>query len=307
MISVIVPMYNAEPFIKSTIESILNQTLPAAEIIILNDGSTDNSLQIAEQLAQKNDNIKVFTQENAGPSITRNRAVNYANYDWICFVDADDLLHPQRLEIAYQHIENCDAVAVNFTRFIKAPKEFPEIDKESYTISSRKRSNEIVLKKGFGLPRMLIKKSAFLACNGLDEDLYHNEDHEFHFRMLMNGFNFKKVNISLYYYRQHTSATRLTLSKSREQKTLVALDKMKSNLPLLPDGLRQLGYKVMANRIAKNGVKLALIGDKTYKSQIKKAKMLYPDLQPYGKNYFNYISKLFGWGNLEYLISKVKK
>ena len=101
-ISVIVPVYNAENFLRDCIDSILSQTFSDFEIILVNDGSPDNSGKICDEYAAKYDCISVIHQENQGQAAARNHAMTQAKGDWICFVDSDDLIHPQMLELLDQ-------------------------------------------------------------------------------------------------------------------------------------------------------------------------------------------------------------
>jgi len=89
-ISVIIPLYNKAPYIKRAIDSIKNQTHPASEIIIVDDGSTDSSNRVVSAIAKENSNIKLFTQKNMGASVARNRGVELATSDYVAFLDADD-------------------------------------------------------------------------------------------------------------------------------------------------------------------------------------------------------------------------
>jgi glycosyltransferase involved in cell wall biosynthesis len=88
MISVIIPLFNKEDYIAETINSILNQTYKDFEVIVVNDGSTDNSLQVLEKY--KDERLKIFSIENAGVSIARNFGVQNAKYHYVAFLDADD-------------------------------------------------------------------------------------------------------------------------------------------------------------------------------------------------------------------------
>lgn len=93
-LSVIIPVYNVEKYIEATISSIYRQDLPEDEfeIILVNDGSTDNSLPIITELASKHSNITVLSQENQGPSIARNKGLQMAKGEYIHFMDSDDLV-----------------------------------------------------------------------------------------------------------------------------------------------------------------------------------------------------------------------
>lgn len=308
MISVIIPVYNASKFLSKTLDSVINQTLPSDEIIIIDDGSTDNSLDIIEKFKNKHATVKVYTQKNSGPSVTRNRGVEYANYEWVCFVDADDLLHPQRLEIAMNFSNNCDAVICDFKRFRdKEDIVVENYDKNSIESLGIEESNLSVLLWGYGLPRMLMKKSVYELVGGLDTDLIHNEDHELHFRMLIEGAKFKKINIPLYYYRQHKGESRLSNQKSKHFNIFKALYKMEGLIDSLPTDLRIYAKEQIANRIAHNALKSILLGGEDLKKHIKFAKKMNPKIQPYNNLFFNTFSSVLGYGNLERVISKLKR
>lgn len=100
-ISVIIPVYNAEDTVSDCIHSILNQSLKESEIIIINDGSTDLSLHICNQIASKHANIRVISQTNKGPAAARSTGIAYAKSEWIAFVDADDALPSNALALLY--------------------------------------------------------------------------------------------------------------------------------------------------------------------------------------------------------------
>ncbi len=95
LVSILIPAYNAEKWIRDTINSALNQTWPKKEIIIIDDGSADNTLQIAREFEAKS--VKVITQENMGACAARNKALEFAQGDYIQWLDADDLLAPDKI------------------------------------------------------------------------------------------------------------------------------------------------------------------------------------------------------------------
>ena len=96
MFSVVIPLYNKELSITNTVQSVLDQTYQNFEIVIINDGSTDNSIKAVEAI---NDNrIRLIHQENQGVSAARNRGIKEAKYEWIAFLDGDDLWEPNHLE-----------------------------------------------------------------------------------------------------------------------------------------------------------------------------------------------------------------
>lgn len=111
-LSIIIPIYNAGPYLVKCVESCLG---PDSEIILVNDGSTDDSLSLAYSLADKHPGITVFSQENSGPGAARNVGIRAAKGDYIWFVDADDWVEPGSVEFLLQSIEAhpCDYISIS--------------------------------------------------------------------------------------------------------------------------------------------------------------------------------------------------
>jgi len=100
LVSIIMPMYNAEKYIKESIKSVLNQTYEIWELLIIDDVSTDNSLEIVEEYVERDSRIKLFRlDENSGPAVARNVGIKNSIGDFISFLDSDDLWHAEKLEI----------------------------------------------------------------------------------------------------------------------------------------------------------------------------------------------------------------
>ncbi|MDO4527305.1 MAG: glycosyltransferase family A protein [bacterium] len=106
LISVIVPVYNVEPYLRRCLDSICGQTYRNLEILCVNDGSTDGSASILEEFAAKDSRIKVFTQANAGQGAARNLALQHATGEWITGVDSDDYLEPDAYEYALSGVRD---------------------------------------------------------------------------------------------------------------------------------------------------------------------------------------------------------
>jgi len=100
LVSIIVPVYNAESFIKRCIDSILRQTFTNYELLLIDDGSNDSSGVICDDYSQKDDRVKVFHKENGGVSTARNLGIDQSKGKWITFIDADDWIEPGYLENA---------------------------------------------------------------------------------------------------------------------------------------------------------------------------------------------------------------
>lgn len=100
MISVVIPLYNKEKQIAKTLQTVLQQTFQNFEIVIINDGSTDNSLEVVKRI--NDTRIRIIHQENAGVSAARNKGIKEAKYELIAFLDADDEWKPEYLETQYR-------------------------------------------------------------------------------------------------------------------------------------------------------------------------------------------------------------
>ncbi|WP_194765864.1 glycosyltransferase [Tamlana sp. I1] len=127
--SVIIPLYNKEEFIENTIKSVLNQTFKNYEIIIVNDGSTDNGVNIA--LTFKNEKTRIISQKNSGVSVARNRGIEESNATYIALLDADDIWHTNHLSELKKLIETfpaaglyCNNYQVFRTKNIYTPAKF---------------------------------------------------------------------------------------------------------------------------------------------------------------------------------------
>lgn len=113
-VSVVIPVYNTEKYVREAVESIRRQTLKELEIIIINDGSTDRSLEILEELATADNRIQVYSQTNQGQSVARNVGIAHVCGKYIYFMDSDDLLKEQAIEMCYR---KCEAEQLDFVFF----------------------------------------------------------------------------------------------------------------------------------------------------------------------------------------------
>ena len=108
-ISVIVPVYNVEQYLDRCVDSIINQTYKNLEIILINDGSTDNSGQLCDELAKKDDRIRVIHKENGGLSDARNVGINVAEAELIGFIDSDDYIDEDMYEVLMTNLKRANA------------------------------------------------------------------------------------------------------------------------------------------------------------------------------------------------------
>ena len=158
--SIIIPVYNGEKYIKYALDSCVNQSYNDIEIIVIDDGSTDKTSEIVKQYQEKHNNLLLIEQENAGVSCARNKGLENASGEWICFLDADDELFTDAVEslLVISRMHNADIVVGNHI-----------------TISNRKKenmvehSNKIVIwENNEGLEKYLVDApELYSACGKL--------------------------------------------------------------------------------------------------------------------------------------------
>ena len=193
--SVIIPCFNGSKFIVETLESVVAQTLPPLEIIVIDDGSTDDSAAKAESFGSP---VRVIRQRNQGESVARNRGIAEAKGEWIAFLDADDRWEPQKLEKQLGLAQQTDAICV-FTAFywFGAEEGFPE---------GNANSTQLCLETLIRTP-IIQPSTAIVArkvCPNFPEWTRHGEDMIF-FASLAERGSFCFVNERLVGYRKHAS------------------------------------------------------------------------------------------------------
>ncbi len=133
LISVIVPVYNVEDYLDQCMESIVGQTYPHLEILMVDDGSTDNSGTLCDQWAERDQRIRVIHQENGGLSAARNTALDAMSGELVIMVDSDDVLHPDAVSILLQAIQahHADVAIGSFVVFDGKDVNWPTITSEN--------------------------------------------------------------------------------------------------------------------------------------------------------------------------------
>ena len=118
-VSVIVPVYNVEKYLRECLESLVNQTLKEIEIICINDGSDDSSLEVLNEYASKDSRFKIISQQNQGQGIARNKGIDIANGEYLQFVDPDDWVETNMLEKLYNFANknNSNVVRFNYSNY----------------------------------------------------------------------------------------------------------------------------------------------------------------------------------------------
>ena len=136
MISIIVPIYNAERYLEACLDSLLSQSEKELQILLVDDGSTDGSLSIAKEYAAKDTRVEVFHQSNAGQSAARNVGLQHAKGEFIAFVDADDKIAENWCERHLEAIEGADYIQSGYLRVEDGQTLEPQLPKHRYQFTS---------------------------------------------------------------------------------------------------------------------------------------------------------------------------
>ncbi|WBW98616.1 glycosyltransferase family 2 protein [Oceanirhabdus sp. W0125-5] len=222
-ISIVVPVYNVERYLRKCISSILEQSFKDFELILVDDGSTDNSGRICDEYKEKDSRIKVIHQENSGLSAARNIGIQTSEGKYITFIDSDDFIHPNMLEVLYNNLHTNKAdISICDYNIVYEDK---EVTKEFSNNNTKVYSNIEAVKK-------IVEKSKasmIVACGKLyRRNLFcdirypvgkYHEDEFVTYKLLYKSTKVVVTDAKLYYYLQRSnSITGSTYSIKRLEK-----------------------------------------------------------------------------------------
>lgn len=193
MISVVITAYNYGKYIKEAIESALNQTYKDIEVIVIDDGSTDNTEEICNAYP-----VRYIKQNNRGLPSARNTGIMNAKGEYILFLDADDKISPLYLEDALPLMENADIVYCNLQHYG---------DRDDKARMSPVITKEIFLQFNPISYCSLIRKSCLLECGGYNVKMIHgHEDYDLWVELFIRGKRFVHLDYYYFYYHKHGSS-----------------------------------------------------------------------------------------------------
>lgn len=179
-VSVIMPVYNAERFLRESIESVLNQSFPDFEFIIINDGSRDNSLNIIKEYAEKDSRLKIIDQENQGVSVARNSGIKKSIGEYIAFLDSDDIWKQNKLEIQLDEFKSDEELKICGTWAIVIGENGEEIKKFTYPpLKDKDIKLSSVYKNPFITSSLILKKEILNENKLFKAGTHLAEDYEF--------------------------------------------------------------------------------------------------------------------------------
>lgn len=253
-ISVVVPVFNSEKYLEKCIDSIINQTYKNIEIILINDGSSDKSEEICNSYLKTYKNIKLINQSNSGVSVARNNGLKSSTGDYVLFVDSDDWLEKDMLEIMVKEIDNFDIDIVRCEYFVEnnpvlEDKYFKKIYFKNVEIKNNNYLIENITNYNINpavwmmlIKRELAVKHKFTSNIGYGEDLIYSLD------LLLDSKKIKIIPYAFYHYRlSDNSASRNPAKYTRNIENLIKLHSYIKEI-LTKNGINN-------NRIDKNSIK----------------------------------------------------
>ncbi len=209
LVSVVIPVFNGERFLREAVQSVVDQQYAAVEIIIVDDGSTDSTATIAQSLPNP---VRYLHQANQGPAAARNRAIEHAQGSLIAFADADDLWPSSKLELQLPHLTgnpNTDIVLGRVQQVaINGPTQFLE---PAFSVN---------------LGSAVMRKSVFERIGLFDETMRYSEDVDWFMRAREGGATIRTIDAVTLFYRQHEE----NMTKDKSATELNVLKALKKSL-----------------------------------------------------------------------------
>lgn len=244
LISVIVPVYNVEPFLKKCVNSIIGQTYTNLEIILIDDGSPDKCPEICDAYARKDNRIKVVHQENSGLAHVRNVGLENATGDYVTFVDSDDFVAPNYVEFLYKGIieNNADLSIASFTVCKENYVNISPVEEEKYIMVTKTQCMEyytsLRLNPFISAWNKLYKRDLFDGITYPDGKLY--EDAFTTYKLFEKAKKIVFTSTKLYYYRVNPQSI---LGQSFREKHLEMIEAFRSGMNFF----NQKGENVIAD------------------------------------------------------------
>lgn len=225
-ISLIIPLYNGEKYLRDCLDSVVNQTFKDFECLLVNDGSTDRTSQIIQDYSKKDTRFKIIDQPNAGVSAARNKGMELAKADYLMFLDQDDMFHPQAMELLYKVAteKQADVAAFNFKTveddFVLDNPPLYDLDYLDVKVSDHPFETFFPTPKGSNV-MMWVRIYQKKAIKGIEfpVGVQPAEDSVFTLKVFYNIKSYAKVELPLLFYRDSSTSV---MKQGRTLKYLTA-------------------------------------------------------------------------------------
>jgi len=295
-VSVVIATYNRADLLPETIESVLNQRFQDFELIVVDDGSTDNSREVLRRYEPR---VHYIYQENHGPSAARNLGVRHAKGAWIAIQDSDDLCAPEHLAALHGYVQShpeCGMVFGNGA-YLGGKEHNRETivppDKSRRLARDGVRLVDHFDRSIVRLQAALISKRCYDALGGHDESLWLCMDLDLSFRLFMN-YSVAYIDQVVFLYRRHPG----NISRNEEVRTLENIRVIEKLLKEFPEARKLLGQTTIDHRVAYRYYRLAK--GRWKRKQFAEARSALREaiaLRPYALKYRYYQLRWDGWGS----------
>ncbi len=323
IVSVIVPVYNVSEYLPYCLDSILEQSYRELEIILVDDGSTDDSGKICDEYAKKDERIKVLHQQNGGLSAARNAGLGIATGEFVTFIDSDDFIHRDFVFIQMEQIKRSGAQAsicsyVDVYENVEHSSALDLKDEDVEVLDNRacvKASYDRKYKGITGTACWKIYKKSLFPDNNIEYPVGRiNEDIYTTYKLLYFAEKTVYVDLSMYYYRKRKGSIMQTSFESFSERNMLVLDATKEAIEFyLERGERELAalainYHIRLsfglNHKMKQSKAIAVESKKKYLSEMKQSVNKYLDLH-YLSRTKQIVYRLVAAVPIDYLLGKV--
>jgi glycosyltransferase involved in cell wall biosynthesis len=218
IVSIIIPCFNHGAFLKEAIDSVLNSTYKLVEIIIVDDGSTDNTSEVAAEIIRNNPGVSYFYQANQGPSCARNKGISLAKGKFILPLDADDKISHHYIENALDAIRNNPKIVLVYCNAEYFGLKAGLWNLKEFSLKRLAVDNMI-------FSCALFRKEDWERVGGYSSELIGGwEDWEFWISILKTGGNVHKLDLTGFFYRIHHCSRRKSTTKAIERETVAFIN-----------------------------------------------------------------------------------
>lgn len=313
LVSIIIPVYNSELYLEEAIKSCLNQSYSNIEIIIIDDGSEDNSFNIAKEY--ESEQVRVITQQNTGACAARNKGIDLSNGEYIQFLDSDDIISPQKIENQLNILNKEDESVIGSSSWIKFNESINNISFSRQFLDQDWNSPiEWLLNSwngyGMGLTNMWLTPKKLLEKAGRwNEKLLVNQDGEFFNRVLLHASSINFCETAYAYYRSgENQVVSRVYSQSKAKSLLLSYQLYVENTLKFEDSNR------VRCALCNNFLMFIYQYYEKYPELVKEAKnemnkLGIRKLKPVGGKNFKNIAKIIGFENtlnIRKILMKIK-
>lgn len=237
MVSVIIPIYDRTDILRASVKSILAQTYPSFEVLLITDGSPRETLDVVEEF-RSDPRVRIFHfADNSGNAVRgRNKGIKEAQGEFVAFHDSDDVAAPNRLQLSVDCLSRFDVDAVHGSwralldgsRAIKGVRDGQVVRAQDFTIDQLLRANYVCQST------VTVRRAALLDVGGVKPEMRYREDHELWLRLMHNGYFFKAIPDILTNLRLHSGNNELNFKAQDDRWEQMMLAEYRRNQPTIP-------------------------------------------------------------------------